>query len=139
MRKLFILFVVLVLAVSLTSVAFAGEHSKVEYTWTITDLGQGVWGGGPLYADGSAGGYMSVSLADGQLIFQLDPVSWSEVDGGAAVDICFTVEEIKGSSGFPPSLCLSDVGVVLPISGTPVIISDPEAGMNTLIRVTPAN
>ena len=82
---------------------------------------------------------MSVSLADGQLIFQLDPTSWSEVDGGTAVDICFTVEEIKGSSGFPPSLCLSDVGVVLPVSGTPIVISDPDSSLQTLIRVTPTN
>jgi hypothetical protein len=139
MRKLSSIFGVLILVATLTTVAYAGGNSKVEYTWTISDLGQGAWGGGPLYADGSADGYLPVSLADGQIIFQLDPTSWYEVDGGAAVDICFNVEEIKGSSGFPPSLCLSDLGVVLPVSGTPIVVSDPDSSMQTLIRVTPAN
>lgn len=140
MKKLFILIGVLVLAASLTSVAFAGGNPKVEYTWTIADLGQGVWGGGPLYADGSAGGYLPVSLANGQMIFQLNPTSWSEVDGGAAVDICFHLKEIKGTSGFPSNFCLSDLGVIMPVSRTPVIMSDPDAAsLRTLIRVTPVN
>ncbi len=39
---------VLVLAASLTTAAYAGGNSKVEYTWTVADLGQGVWGGGPV-------------------------------------------------------------------------------------------
>jgi hypothetical protein len=54
MKKLFTMIGVLVLAASLTTAAYAGGNSKVAYTWTASDLGQGVWGGGPLYADGSA-------------------------------------------------------------------------------------
>lgn len=135
MKNLLIVLVVLVLATLMTTAALADGNSQVAYTWTIADLGQGVWGGGPLFADGSTGGNLPASIFNGQLIFHLKPASWSETVPGEAVEICFDVREIKGSLGLPPSLC-----VELPVTGTPIIIPNPDVpDLNLLIRVTPVN
>jgi hypothetical protein len=139
MRKFVLVLTVLVLAAVMTTVALAGGNSPVQYTFTFTDLGQpGAHGGGPLYADGSANVRMTLSAMDGQAIFQLQATSWSEVVPGESVDICFDVYQIKGPPLLPPSFCFSDFGIVLPVSGTPVLISNPFAD-EALIRVTPAN
>ena len=139
MRKVLALLGALLLAASMTQVVDAGGNSKVDYTFTYTDLGQGVWGGGSLFADGSTGGNVPFSADNGQTIYQLQPTSWSEPDPGF-VDVCFNVREMKGSSGFPPSFCTSDLGLLLPVTGTPIVISDPfEPTEQLLIRVTPAN
>ena len=139
MRKFVPALMVLVLAAAMTTVAFAGGNSPVQYTFTFTDLGQpGAHGGGPLYADGSANVHMTLSAMDGQAIFQLQATSWSEVVPGESVDICFDVYQIKGPPLIPPSFCFSDFGIVLPVSRTPVVISNPFAD-EALVRVTPAN
>src|SRR5215208_6560082 len=128
MRKLSLLIMVLALAVATTTVALAGGNSPVLYTFTFTDLGQpGTHGGGPLYADGSADGRMTLSAMDGQAIIQFQATSWSEVVPGGALDICFDVYQIKGPPIFPPTFCFSDAGIVLPVSGTPIRISNPFA------------
>jgi hypothetical protein len=139
MRKLSLLIMVLALAVATTTPALAGGNSPVQYTFTFTDLGQpGAHGGGPLYADGSANVLMTLSDMDGQAIFRLQATSWSEVVPGESVDICFDVYQIKGPPLLPPSFCFSDIGIILPVSGTPIVISNPFAG-EILVRVTPAN
>jgi hypothetical protein len=139
MRKLSLLIIVLALAVATTTPALAGGNSPVQYTFTFTDLGQpGAHGGGPLYADGSANARMTLSAMNGEAIFQLQATSWSEVVPGESVDICFDVYMIKGPPLLPPSFCFSDFGIVLPVSGTPVVISNPFAD-EALVRVTPAN
>ena len=138
MRKLVALLMVLVLAVATTTAALAGGNSPVQYTFTFTDLGQGGHGGGPLYADGSADGHIAISVMDGQVVAQFDATSWSWVVPGETIDICFDVHQIKGPPLFPPSVCFTDVGIVLPVGGTPVIISNPLADQ-ALVRVTPAN
>jgi hypothetical protein len=143
MRKTFLL-AVLVLAALSTSVASADGNPNVVYTWTVNDLGQGVWGGGPLFDDGSAGGNFPLSFNDGQIIAHFEPVSWKEVVAGEFVDICFHVREIKGSYGPLDEFCFSDVlGGPLPVTGTgtPLIIPhpDPDIPHPLLIRVTPAN
>ena len=139
MRKTLALLGALLLAASMSQAAYAGGSSRVAYTFTYTDLGQGVWGGGSLFADGSAGGNVAFSADNGQTVYQLHPTSWSEPVPGY-VDVCLAVREMKGSSGFPPSFCLSDLGLLLPVTGTPIVIPDPfEPGGSTLIRVTPAN
>lgn len=143
MRKTFFL-VVLVLAALSASVASAGGNPNVVYTWTVNDLGQGVWGGGPLFDDGSTGGNFPLSFYNGQLIAHFHPVSWYEVVPGESVDICFRVREIKGSLGPPDEFCFTDVlGGPLPVTGTgtPIIIPhpDPDIPHPLLIRVTPAN
>lgn len=137
MRKVRVLLGALALAMALSPVAHAG--AKVVYTWTYTDLGQGVWGGGPLFAGGSTGGNLPFSADNGQLVFQLRPTSWSEPDPGF-IDLCFSVREMKGSSGYPGSFCTSDLEMLLPVTGTPIVIPNPFApGTWTLLRVTPAN
>ena len=139
MKKMPALLGALLLAASMSQAAYAGGSSRVAYTFTYTDLGQGVWGGGSLFADGSAGGNVPFSADNGQTVYQLHPTSWSEPVPGY-VDVCLAVREMKGSSGFPPSFCLSDLGLLLPVTGTPIVIPDPfEPGESTLIRVTPAN
>jgi hypothetical protein len=139
MRKFVLVLTVLVLAAVMTTVALAGGNSPVQYTFTFTDLGQpGTHGGGPLYADGSADGRMTLSAIDGQVIIQFQATSWSEVVPGEAIDICFDVYQIKGPPIFPPTFCFSDAGIVLPVSGTPIRISNPFAD-EAVIRVTPAN
>lgn len=138
MRKLSLLVIVLVLATTVTTVALAGGNSPVQYTFTFTDLGQpGGHGGGPLYADGSADGRISLS-APREGFVQFEATSWSEVVPGETIDICFDVHVIKGLLIFPETFCFSDAGIVLPVSGTPVIISNP-FGDEALVRVTPAN
>jgi len=137
MRKLVALLMVLVLAAATTTAALAGGNAPVQYTFTFTDLGQGGHGGGRLYADGSADGRITLSAEDGQLIVQIHATSWSWVVPGESVDICFDVQVIKGPP-FPPSLCFSDAGIALPVSGTPVVIPNP-VGDQALVRVTPAN
>lgn len=149
MRKKIVIFLtVLVLAALLSSVAFAGGNAKVVYTWIVNDLGQGVWGGGPLFDDGTAGGNFPLSITipgEGQLIAHFHPVSWEEVVPGESVDICFEVHVIKGDSGaFPPEFCIADVLFPLPVNGPGQLLildphPDPEIPHPLLIRVTPAN
>jgi hypothetical protein len=145
MRKTFIFLTILVLAALSSSVAFADGNPHVVYTWTVSDLGQGVWGGGPLFDDGTAGGNFPLSFFNGQAIALFRPKSWEEDASGESVNICFRVHVIKGSLGFPPDeseFCFTDVlGGPLQITGTPIIIPhpDPEIPHNLLIRVTPVN
>ena len=138
MRKLILLIMVLVLAAATMTVAVAGGNSPVQYTFTFTDLGQGGHGGGPLYADGSAGGNFAFSGDDGQVVIHLHATSWSWVVPGEVLDICFDTQQIKGPPLLPPSVCFSDAGIVLPVNGTPVVIPNP-LGDEALVRVTPAN
>lgn len=138
MRKLVVLLMVLVLATTVTTVALAGGNSPVQYTFAFTDLGQGAHGGGRLYADGSADGHLALSAMDGLVIAHIYATSWSEVVPGETIDICFDVHQIKGPPILPPSLCFSEAGIVVPVTGTPVVISNPFAD-EALIRVTPAN
>ena len=141
-KKALVLFTMLVLAALPTSVASADGHQNVVYTWTVNDLGQGVWGGGPLFGDGTAGGNFPLSFADGQIIAHFYPISWHEVVPGESVDICFRVHEIKGSLDTPDEFCFTDIlGGPLPVTGTPIIIPhpDPEIPHPLLIRVTPVN
>ncbi len=105
MRKLLVFLGVLVLVATLTpSVALAG--GKVEYTWTLSDLGQGGWVGGPLFADGTVGGGGAFSIANGQILADISPTTWSENAAGE-VTICLNIIERKGPPGaLPPALCI---------------------------------
>ena len=138
-KKLMVLIgVALLAAFLLTSVAFAG--SEVAYTFTVAALGQGVWGGGPLFADGTAAGHVAFSAEDGQVIYHVHATSWSEIVPGVLLDLCFEVHEIKGSSGFPPSFCGSDFGMLLPVTGTPLLMDlDGDGNPDFILRATPAN
>lgn len=140
MKRIFALSTLLFIAIFLTAaVASAGANSPVQYTFTLTDLEQGAGGGGPLFADGSAGGHILVSALNGQVIGHFHPVSWSEVVPGESIDLCIAVEQTKGPPDFfPPYFCTSWLGVILPVSGSPVVITNPRGGSDLLLRVTPA-
>jgi len=136
-----VLIAALLVAASMTQVAYAGSNPKVAYTFTYTDLGQGVWGGGSLFADGSASGNVAFSANNGQTVYQLHPTSWSEPVPGQ-IGLCVTVREMKGSSGFPPSFCTDQppLDLLLPVTGTPIVIPDLfDPAEQLLIRVTPAS
>jgi hypothetical protein len=142
MKRTFLLLVLVLVALP-ASIASADGNAKVVYTWTVNDLGQGVWGGGPLFDDGSAGGNFPLSFYNGQVIAHFQPVSWEVVAPGE-LDICFEVREIKGGGEFQDDFCFTDVfGGPLPVTGTgqPLIIPhpDPDIPHPLLIRVTPAN
>lgn len=108
----------------LASLPRQAAASSTVGTYAIEDLGQGAWGGGPLNADGTLGGGASYSIENGSLVGVIDPTTWSFVNGGTAVSLCFLVQPIKGPPPLP-SGCL-----VVPVTGTPVIID------GTLFRVT---
>ncbi len=105
MGKLLVFLGVLVLVATLTpQVALAG--GKVEYTWTLSELGQGGWVGGPLFADGTVGGGGAFSMANGQILADIAPTTWSENAAGE-VTICLNIIERQGPPGvLPPALCI---------------------------------
>ena len=109
MRKALVFVTMLVLTALSAPVASADGNSRVVYTWTVNDLGQGVWGGGPLFDDGSAGGNFPLSFYNGQIIAHFQPVRWHEVVPGESIDICFH--------------CLSWSGIKVFVSELPVEFS----------------
>jgi hypothetical protein len=129
MRKLLVILAVLFLVTTLGSPgALAG--GRVEYSWTLAALGQGGWIGGPLFADGTVGGGGAFSAANGQLLADFNPTTWSENAAGL-VTVCFDITVRKGPSGvLPPTLCLGPV----PPTGTPITIIF--AGEEHIFRVT---
>lgn len=106
----------------------AASGGSVAGSYTLTDLGQGGWGGGPLYSDGSVGGGGAFSYGNGQNVGSIQGESWAPA-GQGTVQICFTDTARKGELLFPSPSC-----VVLPANGTPVVISE-EPGERTLVRV----
>jgi len=118
--------VLIVVVASLTSTAHA--QAPVAYTWAATALGQACHGGGPLYADGTAGGGTTCSFENGQVIATARPVSWTGPDGGF-VTITFNVITIKG----PFISWLSPFS--FPVTGTPTKV--PIGCCEILIMVKP--
>jgi len=104
------------LVITLTqSLAAAG---RVEYTWTLSALGQGGWIGGPLFDDGSAGGGGAFSAGNGRIIAKFEPTTWTE-NANEQITVCFNVSIVKGpSNAFPPTLCTDPADV----TGTPIKI-----------------
>jgi hypothetical protein len=137
MNKMMKLLVLVLFALTFMMVSSAEANSPVEYTFMWTDLGPGAAGGGTLYADGTAGGHMVVSDNNGQVVAHFHPVSWSEIVPGESVDICFDIHQIKGPPIFPPGFCVSDFGISVPVSGTPVLITNPVDGTDTLLKANP--
>jgi hypothetical protein len=135
MRKLLVFLCLVGLVTSATaSVALAA--SPVEYTWTLAALGQGGWIGGPLFADGTAGGGGNIAVGNGSSIINVRPTSWSEPQP-ELIDICFTARTIKGDGPATFSFCLSDppTSTLLPVTGTPVKVDLPGLGPH-IVRVT---
>lgn len=126
------------------------SHSPVVGTYSIVDWEVGVRGGGPLFADGTFGGNLTVNFSlfgfdKGELIFQLQPTTWTYEDyiplfDGPGIVVNYNVKAIKGTPpvlGNPPGT-FTDVA---PITGTPERIDIPPLSTvghpDLLIRVTP--
>jgi hypothetical protein len=104
MRKLLVFLGMLVLVATLAPSAALAE-GKVEYTWTLSALGQGGWVGGPLFADGTVGGGGAFSFSNGRVLADIAPTTWSENAAGE-VTVCFNIIERRGPPGaLPPALC----------------------------------
>lgn len=115
MRKLILPVVVLALLIFPT-VSAGARGGDVEYTWTLAALEQGGWLGGPLFADGSAGGGGAFSDENGEILARLQPVSWTE-DADENITVCFDVTIRKGpADALPPQICTPPS----PVTGTPV-------------------
>jgi hypothetical protein len=134
MRKLLLLLGVLALGTaSMTSVAFAGA---VAYTYEAADLGQGIWGGGSLFADGTAGGNVAYAFNNGQSFGSLLPTGWVKVGvdpatGADLVVIFYIVQPTKGPPPFPSPVAFGP----LPATGQPTkVFLEPD--QPTIIRVT---
>lgn len=132
MRKTILLVAVLALLVLPT--ASAQASGDVEYAWTLAALGQGGWIGGPLFADGSAGGGGAFSAENGQILASFKAVSWTE-DADENITICFSVTIRKGpADALPPLICTSpspvtDTAIKIILFGTPHIFRISETGL----------
>ncbi len=132
MRKLLLISsIVLVLLSAVSFTVFASP--VVDFSWTLSDLGQGCWGGGALDAGGAVSGSGSCVFNNGQVDLLLTPTSWSMPFPGF-VDLCANATILKGGSG-QSSMCLGP----LPVTGGPVKITLPGNDGQTLIRITPVN
>jgi hypothetical protein len=131
-----------IIAFSVVSPSFA---SSVVYTYTGTDLGQGGWGGGALFASSSVAGNNGISFNNGGDIGTFTPSTWFYSDSSGApsganvgyVNLCGALTVIKTDGLLPPpgvysGLCFTDLtGSPLPITGGPVNF------FGVIIRVTP--
>lgn len=118
MKKLMFVTLALLLTLSAFSVQARPVQAagKVEYTWTLSTLGQLGWVGGPLFADGTVGGGGAFSLENGQVLADIAPTSWTENAAGE-ITVCVDIIQRKGPAGaLPPTLC---IGPVAP-TGTPI-------------------
>lgn len=120
MKKLLVLAALTLMATTaMMGTTGASASGNVIGTFTVADLGQGIWGGGSLFANGTAGGNVAFSALNGQVIFHIDPTSWSWAVPQQVAEVCFTSRVIRNEAGFPvpPSFCAD-----LPVTGTPVIV-----------------
>ena len=140
MRKILVLLAVLVLGAVMTTVAFAGGKANVFATFSVEQLGQGVWGGGPLFADGTMGGNVAFSAVNGQLIFHDRPIFWLEDDPEPGlITRCFELHVIKNTLNIPTDP-FEDFCFVSPVTGTPVPVDlDGNCVDDALFRLTLAN
>ncbi len=116
---------------------------KVVYTFSVASLGEPVagfpsGGGGPLFADGTAGGQFGVSIGNGEIIQIGKVTSWAPVgvlpDGTVVIGVCIEVHTIKGDV---PDFSFCGEGVV---TGTPVFIDfNGDGSPDAILRITPAN
>lgn len=131
MKKLAMSLILAVLLVSLwLPEAFAeAAPATVVGSYTITDLGQGGWGGGALLSDGAltGSGALSLSTPYGQVIAKVTNGSWSgSLATGDMVTLCLDLVQIQGPAGASPSVFC----VPVMVNAGPTVID------GTLFRVT---
>lgn len=139
MRRIFVPLGVLVLAAVLTTAVFAGGNANVYATFSVISQGhtlnQRISGGGPLFADGSMGGKLTLTGFNGTQIAHFHGKEWLE-DPQGVVAICWDRHDIKFLFGTSPTLCQFGI----PVSGTPVPIDfDSDGVPDGLIRLTLTN
>jgi hypothetical protein len=119
-------FLALVLAVLAVGAAAAGAAPSVVGSYTITDLGQGGWAGGPLYANGTIGGGGAVAFSTplGTETWRITGGTWTP--SGNTVTVCVTGQPIHDPVGIP----------VLPFCAPIVPNSRPTVIDGTLFRIT---
>jgi hypothetical protein len=106
--------------------AVATTPPAVVGSYTVTDLGQGGWAGGPLYADGTIGGGGGVAFTTplGTEVWKVTGGTWSL--GAGTVNLCLAGQPIHDPAGiFDLPFCLQ----IAPNQGPAVVDG-------TLIRVT---
>ena len=117
--------VLAVLTVGATAAEAAGAP-RVVGSYTITDLGQGGWAGGPLYADGTLGGGGAVAFSTplGTETWRVTAGTWAPT--GDTITVCVTGQPIHDPAGiFDLPFCAP----IVPNAGPAVIDG-------TLFRVT---
>lgn len=124
--------IVCCLAIALAAVAAAATAASaaappaVVGSYTVADLGQGGWAGGPLYADGTLGGGGGVAFSTpvGTEVWRVTGGTWAP--SGATVTLCLAGQPIHDPAGiFDLPFCVP----VTPNAGPTVIDG-------TLIRVS---
>jgi len=119
----------LALAVSSFAAVASASGPGIVGTYSFDDLGQGAWGNGPLYADGSVGGGGHFSYENGQDVGIVTATGWTSA-GPGLITLCFTDTPTKGDALFPSPSCFT-----LPITGTPIKIQVPGSEVPSLLRV----
>jgi hypothetical protein len=115
---------------TMTLGAFASTPTVVA-TVSVADHGQGGWGGGSLFSDGTASGGTGFSVANGAIVAVGTLASWTGTPTlGGFVTVCFDIRQLK------PAATTFMFCPTLPVTGTPIVVTDPEGGQTT-IRVTP--
>ncbi len=136
LRKASLAILASILAASLLLGSIPGALAlpkDVEFTWTIAALGEGAWGCGALFDDGSAKGNLPIEFGHGFVVGILTPVSWSQSNG--FVEICFEVKKIiRDPIGALVADCIPDI----PITGIAIIVPDFGGMGPHIVRVTPA-
>jgi hypothetical protein len=101
-------------------------------TWRVHDNGQGCWGGGAMFADGSLGGSGACSIlvkGAGHEIARIDPQNWTPGPGGTYL-ICVNITIKSGPPFVPAGLACIPLQVT---NGAPVNV--PQLGPDTYGKV----
>jgi hypothetical protein len=127
MRRITCVLVLVIAAIAATATAaIAAPAGGVVGSYTISDLGQGGWAGGPLYADGTlgGGGAVAFSTSAGTEVWRVTGGTWTPT--GNTITVCVAGQPIHDPAGaFDLPFCVP----IIPDAG-PVVVD------GTLIRVT---
>jgi len=144
-RRIFAVLVGITAAVAVSVLPVAA--GTVVGTYTIADHGQGGWGGGPLYTDGSIGGGGALSYFDGQEVGVVTGGVWklnSHCPAGT-IDILAGAPATGTGNGLGDGFTLvlkvraikDPLGqMALPLCFSPLPLGGPVVVQGTTIRVS---